>query len=347
MSTFNREELLGTLNECRPGLANGGMIDELTHLWFDRKNVYAYNGGLGIRRRIETDLACGLPGKPLLDLLASSRLEKCSITKAPGGIDLKLARSPILLAGIDDADRRVWPFPKVLPKEDGLLLSDKLFEAMKMMTFAKASSPSQSIHHGVLLSVGHDVVTIYATDGKSIASIGVKAKNVSMDKFLLPWEMLSVSAALLKGKDDAQLWLLEDCVVAGAPGTMIASNLVDLTGSPDVVGIMKTRFGGKMQELPKGFGPVLDRAVILAGKDEPLLTLTTSKGRLRLQGKYALGQIDEELDLEGGGAAVKAKFPADLIAQAVPLSDRFNLTSSTLNLAGPNSFQYVLAAKEK
>lgn len=345
MTVFNREQLLEVLDRCRPGLASGGLLPELTHLWFDQKNVYAYNGGLGIRQRLPTDISAGIPGRPLLDLLKTSKLEKASITRAGTTTLIKMGRSEIKLVSISDTDRRVWPFPNVLPKEEGLAVNDKVFDAMKTLAFLKQGKANQAIHFGVVVMVTHDAINLYAADGRSIAMVSVKAKSVTMPQFLVPWEMVSTMGDMLKGKENAQLWLMPDCVVAGSPGTMIGSNLVDLKGSQDVVGIMKTRFGGKMLPLPKGLGPLLERAVILAGKDEPLITLSMAKGQLRLTGKYALGAIDETLELDRVGASVKAKLPADVIVRALPLAETFNLHSSTVALGGPN-FQYVVATKE-
>jgi hypothetical protein len=135
-------------------------------------------------------------------------------------------------------------------------------------------------------------------------------------------------------------------VVAGAPGTLIACNWIDLKGTQDVAKIMEQRFGGKMQPIPKGFKLLLERAAILAAKDEPLVRMAVSKGELRIKGKFAQGQIDETLEVASGTSSVVTRQRADAITRVLKLCDRFALNERTIALSGTNGFKYVVGAKE-
>lgn len=348
MTTFMRQDLLDTLNECRPGLAAVGLVPELSHLWFDSKNVYAYDGGLGLRRKMESDLDCGVPGRVLLDLLKTSTLKQVTIDQTKEGVVVQMGKAKVNLTSID-SERRVWPFPKVLPKKDGLVLNEQILLAFKELQFVKMSRGTMAVHHGIVMDVGHDEVTLLSTDTRSIAQRIVKAKNVTMPQFVVPWALVSNIVSLFDGEGDfPKLWVHDDCIVAGVPGTMVASNLLELPASPNLPKVMADRAEGKLKALPKGLQPLLERAVILAGTEEAHVNVSTSKGSLRLSGKWPMGTMDERLELEDKVESVSVKLAADGIVRALGKVDSWRLTEKELVMSGDKgAFRYLLSTKDK
>lgn len=352
MTTFNRAELLETLSQCRLALGTDVTIPELGHFWFNGKSVYAYTGKhLGVRHALPSELACGIPGRPLVDLLKTSSLKSVSLDQTKGGVVLQMGKQKVPLATLP-IDRLVWPFPKVLPKKGGLVLSDGLLDAFTRLQFVKLSKQTLTIHHGVLVQVGHEAINCYATDSYSVAQEIIKTRSVSMPEFILSWDMVTALCTMLAGQSGPKLWLLNDCIVAGRAGVTIASSLLETHSPsgekqiPDLPKVMKDRFNGKLQELPKGFAITLERAAILAGASEPTVKTSIDKGVMSLHGKWAIGAVNESIELSGRVESVpETRFQANLISRALKLSDRFSLTERNLALAGGDNFRYLLSAK--
>jgi len=368
VTEFNRAELLKTLDQCRPAIAAVGLIPALSHLWFDGKFVYAYGGGLGIRRKLECDFQCGLPGKILLDLLKTSALEKVWINQTEQGVVLQMGKAKINLAQMP-IDEQIWPFPKALPKEAGLPLSEKIFDVFKQLPFVKSSKETKAVHYGIVVMVSNTEVGLYATDSICIAKRAIEVQSTSMPTFIAPWPFVAAVVDLLSGKKAPHLWqltkypitnldfdpnreesdenpkkLLINALIAGVPGTMIASNLLELDADPSK--IMTKRFTGKLRALPKGLEPLLQRATILAGTEEPTLAVSIAKGVMRLKAKFKTGMIDERIELDGGAPSVNVKISANLVSAAIKWADKFAISENELLLSGADGFQYMLGTKE-
>src|SRR5678816_2751546 len=107
MSTHERDELLSTLNDAAPALGREATIPEYSYFWFDKKFVYAYNGGLGIRLALPTDLECGIPGKPFLDLLNTSSMKQVFLDQADDAVILQMGKSKMNISN-RFTEKRVW-----------------------------------------------------------------------------------------------------------------------------------------------------------------------------------------------------------------------------------------------
>ena len=86
---IEREDFIKALALVKPALASGGVVQELNHLWFDTKFVYAYDGGFGIKLPLKTDLECGVPGTPLINLLGTSALKEAELQQEKDKLLLK------------------------------------------------------------------------------------------------------------------------------------------------------------------------------------------------------------------------------------------------------------------
>src|SRR5438132_1586679 len=134
--TFDREELLQTLSAASRALAKNTAVPDYECFWFDDNHVFAYDGGLGIRLKLESEFAnVSIPGKSLLSLLKTSSLQQVfldiSIEKsgeAPRAI-LQMGKSKVSLAvrGVDP------PLKWDTPKGSTLKLTEAVFEALSQV----------------------------------------------------------------------------------------------------------------------------------------------------------------------------------------------------------------------
>lgn len=344
MSEFEREELLSILSDAAPALSSRGTLPELTHFWFDKKHIYAYDGGLGVRLGVETDLDCGLPGKTLINLLRTSSLKQVFLDDVQKQVVLQMGKAKVALAPLD-TDRLPWPFPdKAGANTKTIILSEGVVEALNQIKFVRTSSPERPMHHGIVTIASKTNIDFYASDSKTIAKAEVDERPGAVPKFIMPWAFVDRILDLIE--PGAPLYVMEDCLMVDTEGVRICSNVLDASELPDLAKTVTDHAvaPSKAVGIPPGLQAVLDRANILAGSDEAVVTLSSKGDTLQVQGKYIQGSLNEKLTLKGKLGDVSAKFNAALILRALGVVDTFALTPRALTFHS-DTFVYMVSAK--
>lgn len=342
---FEREALLAVLTNARPALParGGGVTPELSYFWFDKRYVYAYDGGLGVRLAYASELDLGVPGIPLMELLRTSALKEVSmVVGADGVLTLQMGKSKVQLATLP-SERRPWPFPE-LNGVHNLTLTERVLAALKEVLFLKVKQELHAVHFGVTVVPRKSWLEFYTTDSVGVAQALVRERPDKLPRFVLPWAFINRVLSLIK--PGATLQVLDKCLMVAAGDVLICSNRLELPEFPDLpTTLERTVPEGAPIALPEGLQPVLERARILAGEKEPLLTLTVKDGTLHVQGSYPLGTVDEALPLGVELPEVTARFAADRIGLGLGSADSFMLSKRALVLYGGEDFLYVTAAR--
>ena len=348
MATFEREKLVSILTDARPALSGGGILPELSHFWFDEKYVYAYDGGLGVRLALETNLNCGVPGKVFYDLLKTSTLKEVFLDVVKETVVLQMGKAKVQVATLDK-ERGPWPFPASAPKKAvSLTLTEEILVALRQVMFVKTSDATQAVHHGVVFEPFDDHLELFTTDGNSMARVTVEEQlPEDVPRFVAPWGFLGRILELVE--PDSKLFILDDCLLAGGGDVLICSNLLELPDAPNLIKTLGAHLTkDKPVALPAGFQAVLDRALILAGSEEPLLTLTIDGETLRIEGDYDVGSVNEKLSVpKSKMPTVSVRFVANLLVRGLGHAETFTLSKKSIVLYGGENFLYLLAAKGK
>jgi len=351
--TFDREELLAALVNASPALANNFTIPGLDHFWFDGDFVYAYDGGLGVRVAFKSELGCGLPGKVLLDLLKTSALKQVDMEFDKKDVVLKMGKSKVKLSSLG-SDCSAWAFPspskKVFDKALGILpLTEAVMEAITRVSFARMSGkPKRVIENGVTVIPQRGVVEFYATDSASIARAVVE-EDVDKDlpSFILPWPFVDQLLELVE--PGASLHVLDDCLMVVGKGVLVCSHTLELGENngalPTTISPYVRDEGDVVVDIPGGLQAVLDRAMILSGQKETLVSLSVEGKLLIVEGKYGLGSLYEELPIKGKLSEVSTDFPAHLVRRGLSQAKNILLSTRAMVLDDGSDFVYVLAAK--
>lgn len=357
MSKFDRAELLAALKTAAAGLAKSSAVPGLDHFWFDEKFVYAYDGGLGVRVELESDITCGLPGKPLIELLQTSALKEVEIEwKEKTGVTLKMGKSVYPLVS-KDFDRFEWRFPEGWGKKSGvkflgqLKLSEEVLGAITKVGFARlVGKPTQVVHNGVLLHPLEDTVEFYVTDSASMVRSKAEASGAeALGDILLPWGF--VDQFLEVAEPDDPLVVLEDCLMVDGKTVRICSNRLELPDEPNLPKRMAPLVRGeddKFVELPPGLQAVMDRTLILANRDEDgaLVKIEIEGKALSVSGKYALGAVDEEFTLKSSLPDAAGLFKAGVVRRGLSQASSFRLTDKVFVIDDGGDVSYVMAAKQ-
>ena len=342
----SREELMVSLARLKPALASGGVVPELSHVWFDGSCAQAYDGGFGIKLDLKTDLDCGIPGAALLGLLDTSALDQVTLEPNGAALQVKLGKSNSKLA-ILEANRKVWPFPLKLPRNaEPLALGEDFIEGLRKTLFIKASPATRVEHHGVMVQVNKNNLELYSTDSATMARAIIKgaAKGAPFERTLLPRDFAEQLVA--QSPEGVKLYVLDDCLIAEAEGISFYSNVLDISGADDMSGIMAKNMTKHPDAvpLPPGLDGALSRAEILSGKEDAALEIAVDGDTLKLTGTYALGAVNESLILEGKPPAAKLRVRAELLRRALAHVESFSLTKDSLLLRGEPDFVYLVAS---
>lgn len=332
----DRDQLLTTLADAQPALGESSLLPELAHYWFDKEFVYAYNSDLGIRLACATGLECGVPGKALIDLLRTTALKTVTFTADKAGVALKFGRSTLKLA-VKDPGNQYWPYKDPGKTKPSLVLSEELLSGMKQLTFVRTGGGTQPLHHGVAVIPTDDGVELYATDSATIARVELKTTPPKCDPFIAPWPFVAAAAKLAKA--GAPLYVADNILILKVGDTLIGSNLLEFPDEPDIVKIVDdtVRSVGKLVALPEGLGPLLQRATILAGKEEANVTFTGGSSELKLAAKFEMGDVAEVLTLSGKTGASGVTFLAERVLRGlkgVPVVAKFGFDKNALTFWG-------------
>ena len=342
-----REDFIKTLTHLKPALGVKGVIPQLAHIWFDKANAYAYDGGFGIKLAYKGELDCGVPGVPLMGLLSTSALKEATLEpNGAAALQVKLGKSHSKLA-ILEGDQKVWPFPVKLPKNaTPLALSEDFIEGLRKTLFIKASPATRVEHHGVTVLHNNNNLELYSTDSSTMVQVTIKGggKGADFDRTLLPRDFAEQLVA--QAPEGAKLYVMADCLIADAEGISFYSNLLDLSEANDMGAIMAKNIAKhpKAVALPAGLESALARAEILAGLEEPAVDVSVEGSILKLTGTYALGALQESLPLEGKHPEAKMKLRAGLLRRALVHAETFSVTKDSLLLRGEPDFVYLVAS---
>lgn len=345
----DREEFVAALVRVKPALSSGGRVAALSHIWFDEKAVYAFDGGFGIRLALKTELNCGVPGSALMGLLGTSALKEAELEVGENALRVKFGKSTSKLATLEP-DASAWRFPVTLPKKKEPVKLDELFmEALRKTLFVKASSPERVEHYGVIVQKRKRDLFLGSADKIAIASAVVKgaAADVEFERVIFPRTFAEQLVA--QSPEGVDLYVLggdSNCLVAVGDGITFYSNMMDLADADNLDELVsrQRKTHPEAVPLPAGFEAALNRAEILAGREEPVVELETVKGALNVSGDYGLGQLDEKLDLEETLPAAKFRAKAGVLRRALPYSESFSITKNTLLMSGADGFTYVVGS---
>ncbi len=338
------DEFSAALSRVKPALNAGAKIAELSHVWFTEDCIYAYDGGFGIELAYPTELNCGVPGIPFLELLGTTALKEAKLELKGTALQVSLGKSHSKLAALE-ADRRIWGFPGKPAKGKPLALGEDFVEALRRTLMVKARVATRVEHHGVTLQPDKKAskLYLYSTDSATIAEAVVDVATTSFERVILPLDF--ATQIVLQSPQGIDLYVLPDCIIAQGTGITFYSNLLDTSGSDDMGAIIARQADKHTdpQPLPAGLVAALSRAEILAGREEPNISVSVEKGALVITGEYAMGSLNETLKLEGKPPEAKLRIKAELLKRALPYAEGFSVTNDSMLLLGEPGFTYVIA----
>lgn len=346
MTSYNREALLKVIQEVSPAIGKSEFIIERSHIWFSGGNLYAFDGGLGIRVALPaaSDWACGVAGRVLLNLLRISGQDTVSLDLVDLDLVLTMGKSSVKLASLD-IGRRPWPFPAKITGGTIVELTEEFMEAFKKASLVKTTNPDYTIQYGVVLASDGDDTLVFGTDKKALVRVIVHQNITAQSPILLPWAFIKTVREI--ATTPAKLHILPDCLMLECGATQICSSRLTYPEDADLFGVLESHLPAEddlFTPIPTGFKPVLDRANILGGEAD--LNIEVKGKNITVRGSWAVGSILDTLPIEQTMRAVGC-FTANYILKGLEYASRFFASSRSLVLSDDmGDFIYVVGAKQ-
>jgi hypothetical protein len=345
---IERKTLITALEALKPALASRSSIKALSHVWFDKKYAYAHDGGLGIRVKLETPLKLGVPGALLPGLLSQPGTETLTLESDDQTLTFKAGKSNVKLATLD-YDSRVWPYPDV-PKGDPaatITVSEGLVRALKRVLVVRASQPRRMEHYGVAVyAVDKKEMDLYTTDSNRLA-VAPLAEGIvgKVEKLVLP--RIFVEQVISQAQIGKEIEFYSDHFrIQATDDVSIFSNVFDTSDMLDLPGKadqLADERAAPPFSYPKDLTATLERAVVMAGSDDPAVLLSVNGKRLTLAGRFKYGELDEEFEINKSVAKRSILVTASSVL-AVKDAERMAIGASALMLYGKYGFMYASGA---
>jgi len=342
---IDRKELIAALAPIKPALQSRSSVKELSHIWFDEDFAYAHDGGLGIRVALETPFKFGVLGSLLLSLLEQPGPDSLTLEAKDDVLSFKVGKSSVKLTTLS-LTHRVWPYPDKLPGKPTatLKVSEALVAGIKRVMVVRVSSPRRMEHHGICVyKANAKEIDLYTTDS-NVLSVAPVAEPIvgKLDKTVLPRAF--AEQLVSQCKVGATLNFFDDFMVAEASkGITLYSNVFDTTGMldlPEYADKLSDKEVAPPFKFPPDLTAALERSVLMAGSEAPVVRLSTSGKVLKLSGHFKnRGELDEEFALSRS----VPKCSISVMARALLLvkgAESFSLQTDAATLIGDDGFMY-------
>jgi DNA polymerase III sliding clamp (beta) subunit (PCNA family) len=347
--SLSRKETIAALEPVKAAVATRSAIQELSHVWFDGDHVSAANGGLGIRAKFKSPLKCGVPGALFLGLLNQAAADTLEFKQDGNGLKFKTGRSSVTLNTLP-LEQFPWRYPdkpKTKPTASFKISTD-FITGLKRVTALKVSGPKRMEHYAVCIFSVDEEMDLYVTDSKSMLVMPVKEKLTgSMKRIALPRELADQIIAQCKPGQILNMYPDHFSVVANDK-VQLYSNVFDTSEMLDLPQFANNLVNEKKfpyVELPADLNAVLERAMVLAGSEEPLVVFKSDGKTLKLSARFKYGEIAEEFVLSKASFKTTLSLNARTVL-AVKDVKKISFSERAASFLGADDFTYVLAAQD-
>ena len=331
---INRIQLLEVLQAVKPAVASKEILEQSTHVCFDKNIVRAYNDKLAITAQFKTKLKGTISASQLISLLEKLPVKKIKFKfdKANSMLNISTKNitaaikldTKIKLPVLDLSKLEKW---KSLPKNFCSALSFSIFSASRNM--------------GKLELTG-----IYVGGKQVISCDNFRATKVELEeKIEVPFLIPSSSAIELVKYSPVKYisqngWLHFKCKKD------ITFSCRTIEGKYPVESVLKLfRKSGKKVNLPIHFEQVIDRIQVLIDTDfeqDKTISLHFVNNQLICKGQGTLGWIEERIDLNYQNKEIEVHVHPQFLIEILKHLKEIDIDKSLIYFKGDN-FEHIIS----
>jgi hypothetical protein len=267
---MKRLTLLDQIETVAPALSSKETIPILSHLWFTGKQVMAFNDGIAISAKLETEWKAAVPAVLIKLLRASAASDLIITVQTNGELLCKAAAAKIKLPTMPPDDF-VFKMP-TLGKDDKPSINidiEPFFDALEFAVKCVAAEATVPEQLGVsLIASGKNTASVYSTNEKSLFYSKVKLNGMMPKRVILSEEFCKQMLALRNKGDAPALYIREDCAIFVNGGVMLFGKLIHSENPLDFDGVLQRHFPDigkdpKLSDIPSKMKMIIDRACII------------------------------------------------------------------------------------
>jgi hypothetical protein len=358
--------LLAVLEAASPALGTTrNLVPGLSHFWFDRENVTAFNDVLGIRVTFESDFTGGVEGERLLGLLKNSTANNVTLEARTRGrnpvLNVELGTTGVLLPMRPVAELL---FHEKFPDDSRVFaVGSEFIDALKLTMLScvakKLASPAE---RGVTLIQKGVALDAFSTDDVTVSWVRVKEQSLFTTvpgRAIWPREFCDyfirhfTSGTRVAIIGDA-VWCTGGVPQKSAPlDVTVYAKLIEDNTPSDFAGFVR-RYEGEVAvafKIPDDLTHALSRAVAMVPEKSPIelevATVTDPDVRvLRLYANSAAGEFDDLMEIDADGHAdLTVRADAVLIRRALAGRTSLAITRAGVVLTGPPGFFHFISIR--
>lgn len=170
---IKKKELAKILSDLKPGLAKREIIEEMTHFIFTKQRVLTFNDEITISHPFETDFACSVSAKDMIDGLNKAKSEKIKMSFEDGQLLLTCKDQDIIMnASMDDEVKEIAT--SVLheaSKQSWLPVPEDFTDVMYLAMFSASRDETDEAFQGICVSGKY----VYSSDKVRLTQCEMKA----------------------------------------------------------------------------------------------------------------------------------------------------------------------------
>ena len=265
---MKRLTFLDALETVSPALSSKDTIPILTHLWFTGKQVMAFNDGIAISTKLDTNWQGAVPAVLIQLLRASGAIDVSSNMTKNGELHMVAAAARIKLPTLPPEDF-VFDMPAMKKDEVPSISGNNIAPFLDALSFAiqcVASDATVPEQLGVNLLPG---ASMWATNEKSLFYTKIKTDR-AIKRMILSEEFCKQMLSLRNKSETLALYLREDAAIFKAGDTILFGKLIHSERPLDFEGVLNQHFPDlgkkpKLSDVPAKMKPIIDRACIIIG----------------------------------------------------------------------------------
>ena len=238
-----------------------------------------------------------------------------------------------------DKARRPQFYPSDGKPKASMSFSKELAAGLRRVLVLKPAKVKRLEHSGVCIFAAGKELELYTTDSRSLALMPVAQKS-PLDRLLLP--RIFVEQLLTQCGENTPIEIHDNYFCARAEQVTVYSSVQDTTAMLDLPKHADRLSDAKFFLIPEGFVEELQRAVLLAGPDEPIVSLQITGKKLMLRGELKLGVLAGEFDLGKSLPECSVLVNVEPLL-VVPSVDEMMISSGAVALRGKDDFMFFVA----
>jgi hypothetical protein len=320
-ATLKRADLLEVIEAVAPALATSSFVKQLTHFYFDRKQVVAYNDQIAMWHPLETGIEGLVPGQVLIDFLKAARADGVSLESQGDQLTVKVGKAMWKCSMMDKEDF-LFKSPDLTPEVTLTELGD-FISNLDRASVSAGVDPTKPAFFGVAIDLASN--SFFSTDNRSATSATIGGYNISPDSdeaYSMSPLFSMMLVEMSKKREPVELNLHPGWAHAVFKGGLNLFGKVP--GTPDI-GAYEAMF----EQVPtEGYielsdKPSLDRCiaemnVVITRVDEKVITIQNEDGLATMTAKGNFGEVSDQFSLEGL-PDFTVVVPPELLERALPL----------------------------